>query len=301
MLLICTGLLAATSSAAAAASTAFTVASSCALNGVVVNPLAGAITLDGQFTGGVLNGVVQGEWSNVTPACFISPSSPGGTLLRTDSLADANSLLYAAIAPGVSEPGIELYLMYAYAPRANQIFAPGEFVADIAFPLTVQGDDGLASQAITVQVRGGQTSSFFDVFVDLGLGAGSQPAGQFGIDGVAGFGPSPLSANHLLIELEVPLLIDPGFFNNDGPGPLPEGGSSGPDGGGYSPAPAFWGASIAKDAGDPPASSALFTINHDGSTTVDASHIPTVPTVPEPGALGLGMLGLIAAVRRRRL
>lgn len=60
----------------------------------MTNPVAGTITLDGQFTDGV-----GAEWSDVVPACFVSPSTQDGTLLRTDNMADANSLLFAAIAP----------------------------------------------------------------------------------------------------------------------------------------------------------------------------------------------------------
>ena len=121
-------------------------------------------------------------------------------------------------------------------------------------------------------------------------------ASNFGIDAAVGFGPSPLSdLDHLLVELEVPLLIEPGFFNNDGDGPLPEDGSSGPDGGGYSPLPAFWGAGIANDVIDPVASGGKFTINPDGSTTIDASGIRAAGAVPEPGVLAMIAFALVAA------
>ena len=275
----------------------------CAPGGIVTNPLARTITLDGQFTGGV-----GAEWSDVTPSCFISPPTPNGTLVRTDNLADANSLLYAAVAPGLVASSVELYLMYAYVPRTNQIFAPGEFVADIAFPLTVRdfNTESLVSRKITVQIRGAQVvaqPSLFDVFVDQGNG--QEFAGQFGIDADVGFGPSPLSTSpHLLVELEVPLLIPVNFFIDDGAGPLPPPNIpvSGPNGGGYSPLPAFWSASIANDGVDPPASGGVFTINPNGSTLIDSSRFPTTPNVPEPGTLALVGLGLAAVgIRRSRL
>ena len=58
------------------------------------------IVIDGQFTGGLVDGVVKGEWSDFTPQAFIAPPGATGTLLAT-TLGDprANSLLYAGLAP----------------------------------------------------------------------------------------------------------------------------------------------------------------------------------------------------------
>ena len=66
----------------------------------------------------------------------------------------------------------------------------------------------------------------------------------------------------------MPLLIPPGFGVPDDP--FPSDGLAGV----YSPAPAFWGAGIANDLFDPPASAAIFQINPDGSTVIDTSFVP---------------------------
>lgn len=273
----------------------------------VNNPIAMPITLDGLFTNGVPTPGSGREWSDVTPLAFVAPSDPMGTLFRAP-LGDprVNSLLYAAIAPGTSAPSFELYLMYDYLGRTNLNFAPGEFVADIRFPLgraarpmLITGDD------ITVQIRGSNfIASSFDVFVDLdNNGTPDALASQFGIEAGVNIGPSLLSlANHLQIELEVPLLAPPGFFTFDGS----QGGFPGEGGRGYSPAPAFWGASSAKDVGDPPISSAIFQLNPDGSTTASNNNVPLIgpSAVPEPASLllvgvGLGAVGL-SRLRRKK-
>src|SRR5205814_4584689 len=132
-----------------------------------------------------------------------------------------------------------------------------DVVANIQFPIT---NPNGTTQAIIVELRANGTvgSSFFDVFVDLQ----STPQDDmldpalFGIEASAGFGNSPFFAfSHLMVELEAELRIPANF----GPA-FPPGGVN-PNGTGYSPDPAFWGAEASKDVGDPPISSAIFQIN----------------------------------------
>ena len=286
----------------------------------VVNPLSGvAITVDGQFTPqGTTPGVTPGtpptlpaggEWSDITPLAFISPPTPSGPL-QSVPLNDpsANSLLYAGLAPGTSVATAELYLMYDYLPRTNPTFSPGEFVADIAFPLTI-GTDKFPNAVVRVRghipippipavtgITSVLPSSPVDFMVDLdgGLSSTSDPlAATFGIDGAVGFGPSTLSlTDHLLIELEVPLNIPAGFG-----GIFPPGGTRGS--GVYSPEPAFWGNNAANDGIDPPASGAIFVIDPNGVTHITAS-VPEVGTGIIAGMSLAGVFGYQAWRRTRR-
>ena len=274
----------------------------------VVNfPSENQITVDGQFTGGVVGGKIVGEWSDVTPLAFIAPSSDLGTLFRAPrGDLRVNSLLYAVIAPGAAVQNDELYLMYDYLGRTNPTFGAGEFIADVTFKVDLSKHDGTKDQLITVQFRGAggtatsaaavATTSFFDVFIDLNNdGTPDALASQFNIDGAVGFGPSSLSSSaHLLVELEVPLEIPPDFGPAFPPAGFPDGI--------YSPDPKFWGASASKDVGDPRISNAVFTINPDGSTTASsiAAGVPLAP-VPEPATTVLFGAGLVAWLLRRKV
>lgn len=302
----------------------------------VTNPISQfPITVDGQFT----DGVGTGEWSDTTPLAFISPPTGDGFSLaglKQAQIGDpgVNSLLYAALAPGDGAASVELYLMYVYLPRTNPDFFPGEFVADIVFPITITEELSAAlannfeiivpsgdNQLIAVQVRGGfqpalttvigPSPGLFDVSVAFlnNSEANTVPADLLGMEAAVGFGPSPLSSDpHMLIELEVPLHIDLAFleqnpdFRDDRGGFVPGTGGINPATGLYDPDPAFWGGFFANDTIDPPGSAAIFTINPNGSVTSNSNFLPTA-AVPEPSsmlAFGGLALGFLAARRRRK-
>lgn len=263
--------------------------------------------IDGAFS----NGVGTGEWSDVTPAFFFS--SPGVSATPLPGPAGANSQLFAALGHPVGSTDLSLHLLYDFVPRTNPFVTAGEIFASITFPITLPGRPTGDKQNVSVLFQGASHSalkgsggvafSFFDVFVDLdsdGVSDGTPQQLGLNLIGAAGFGPSQLSSiDHLIIELGVELRIPQGFGAQGGP--LPGNGIN-PATGLYDPAPAFWGAAGSADGSgastfgdDPlqPASSASFTINPNGSTTV-------TPT-PEPtsAVLLIGTLGVLAARRRR--
>lgn len=266
----------------------------------VTNPISAfPITVDGQFTGGVVASQIQGEWSDVTPLGFHSPTAADPSPFRASPVGNpaTNSLLYADVAPGVGAPADGIYLMYDYLGRTDPTFAPGDFIADVTFPAFLPG--ATDKTVITVQFRGHTApsggggpsrpasaslasggGSSFDVFVDTnGDGISDGTPTQIGLDinGAVGFGPSTLSPNnHLLVELEVGLRITPTFADANGDGRQDNGEAFpatgiNPTTGQYDPAPQYWGATAAKNAGDPQISSALFQIMSNGMTKASSN------------------------------
>ncbi len=109
----------------------------------VTNPVSAfPVVVDGQFTAGVINVNValtlRGEWSDITPLAFHSPTSPVDTFHATTiGTADANSLLYAGLDPGADQP----YLLYDHGAGLQQTFPTGGS-ADVTFPLLQTNPNG---------------------------------------------------------------------------------------------------------------------------------------------------------------
>jgi hypothetical protein len=191
-------------------------------------------------------------------------------------------------------PNDALYLLYDYGGRTQDFSSSpvGTFVASVKFPFHIGAQ---AARPISFIFLTGATAGSFTVGADLdGDGVPDLDAASLGIEAGLGFHSSPhISGPHEIVELEVPLLIQPGF----GPG-FPSGGLQGDGkGDGYSPEPAFWGAAAQKNDGDPPISSAIFQIDPNGSTLI--TPFSTI-LLPEPASLGLLAMGGLLMARRRR-
>jgi hypothetical protein len=263
------------------------------LQGITNTISAFPINTDGQYDS-------PSEWTDVTPAWFVSSASGATPTFAGDP--NANSLLFAALGRDTPTSDPELYLMYDYLGRTNVPTTSGEFLGNVNFPFSVNG----VSKDLTVTFNENSSISGANVSVNLNDGSGPQDPTSLGLEGALGFGVTPAiivgalspfaTTTHELIELGVPLNIAPGF--GDPSGPFPKDGSGG--GTGYSPDPATWTSNITNNAGDPPASAGLFTIRPDGSTFI----VPHQLTAPEPSALvlgGLGALGLWVITRKRRV
>lgn len=109
---------------------------------VVNPPSAWPVTVDGQFSGGLTGrGAPVGEWSDVTPQAFITRAADGTILRTTCDDARKTSLLWAAVSPpaGGAPGALKLHLLYEALTTTPRAFAPGEALADLTFPLRIDG------------------------------------------------------------------------------------------------------------------------------------------------------------------
>src|SRR5579872_501777 len=173
--------------------------------GTIDNPVAVPdITVDGQFTGAVFvpdlahpgrqKFGTASEWSNITPAGFLSQEPANGPLTPLDQFDPrVNSLLYAAVDSGADN----LYLMYDYLPR-TQPFAVGDTAAQVTFPFDpptqvaagINTCQPFGPDRRTITVIFKQGTSAFDVLVqspDTGHGALNEAGSCLGLTGAVGF------------------------------------------------------------------------------------------------------------------
>jgi hypothetical protein len=245
------------------------------------------------------------EWTgpgvNQTFFAFNPATNAGGAYLYVEQG-------FSGITP--TEAGIPntLFLMYDYVSSAEAGFSVVNSFYDVFFSVPALGDD------YVVRIFG--QDNFLAVEKEIGTVSSLNPDGTFNLEDpvwspldsddlaiakfqtAIGFGTSPNSGSpHLMAEFQ--LSINTGAF------------SGGPSTGFYDPAPAFWSASVGKEGSDPPISSAIFTLNPDGSTIVAPALGPNgdpvqqpQQVVPEPSTLAMVgtpvMIGLIGFCRRKR-
>ena len=131
----------------------------------IQNPISTfPIDADGAYT-------TTSEWTDVTPAWFISDPSGGANPTFVGD-PNANSLLFAGLARDNAASNPELYLMYDYLPRTTLPTKPGEIIGSVSFPLSlVGGSNSTVSRVITVEFvapanLGTPGAPFFEVKVN---------------------------------------------------------------------------------------------------------------------------------------
>ena len=249
---------------------------------------AGSVT---HITDGI---ITPGEWPTATSSQFTFPFDPstgaGGSVLYVDQGT-------AAGGPPGGMLGTTLYLAYDYIhattpPSSNTFF-------DVFFAVPPDQSDYL------VRITGTSITAYEK---PIGVLAPT-PGGGFNpnaspwtpvessdlalakFQGAIGFGTSPNSnVNHQIAEFQLTI-------NTSAIQSVPA------ENGIYDPSPAFWSASTGGGGtNDPPIASAIFTLNPDGTTTVNpifgANGDPILQpqSVPEPASLVLAGISLVSLV-----
>jgi hypothetical protein len=250
----------------------------------------------------VTDGVITpGEWPTSTSSAQFFPYIPstgaGGAYLYVDqgSAPPAVAGVNSATRPGF---GSTLYLAYDYVHDTTPL-TPGTYF-DVFFQ--VKQENPVVDYLVRISSTGIQA------YEKLDSTPAPTPGGNFDptqapwtpvepgdpdlslatFKGALGFGTSPNSSvNHEIAEFQLNI-------NNTGSDSNPNGL--------YSPDPSFWSASQGSNGIDPPISSAIFTLNPDGTTTVNPIFGPNGGPIlqplstPEPSSLVMvaaGALGLL--------
>ncbi len=209
----------------------------------------------------------KSEWSGSTSATFIS-----GSLYRgiPNSL-DDNSETTWAIGQDEDDPKNAppaLFVRIFFRLRTNINFAPGAFVGDVRFPVTI---GGVLYPNFVLQLRGaavgqmgeGPVAAYYDLNGD-GLPDGDATA--LGIKAALGLDVSELALYPVLeTELKIPLLI-PAHFGS----PFPQKGLNGI----YGVGSQVWSSVFATDLGMNDQSESIITILPGGVTQWDDKIVP---------------------------
>jgi hypothetical protein len=238
--------------------------------------------------------ITPGEWPTATSSQFTFPFDPstgaGGSVLYVDQGT-------AAGGPPGGMLGTTLYLAYDYF-NATTPPTPSTFF-DVFFAVPPDQTDYL------VRIMGTSVTAFekpegvlaptpggnFNPTASPWTPVGSSDLALANFQGAIGFGTSPNSnVNHQIAEFQLTINTSAALIT---------GGANGI----YDPTPAFWSASTGGGGTtDPPIASAIFTLNPDGTTTLNpifaanGDPILQLQNIPEPASLVLACISLVSLV-----
>jgi hypothetical protein len=238
--------------------------------------------------------ITPGEWPTATSSQFTFPFDPstgaGGSVLYVDQGT-------AAGGPPGGMLGTTLYLAYDYFHATTPPTSTTFF--DVFFAVPPEQTDYLVRimgtsftafekpEGVLAPTPGGNFNPTASPWTPLE----SDDLALANFKGAIGFGTSPNSnVDHQIAEFQLTINTSPALIT---------GGANGI----YDPTPAFWSASTGGGGTtDPPIASAIFTLNPDGTTTVNpifaANGDPILQpqNVPEPASLVLAGISLVSLV-----
>lgn len=249
-------------------------------------------TIDGAFSGGLLNGFPMGEWEGISPLVYDNrQAATTGTVVPINWLpGDTRGTVYAPV--GLAHGPIlhEFYGLLALTEYTNPCFlaaSPGSTVAEVHLAGPSPG---------TLSLLRGNDPSQFDFYLNLAnvIDSGKEAA-EYGIEAAASFAQSPLSDSpHLVIEFSIPVSVPAGFGDTNSNGLLDDGEVFPPEGltGLVEPGLQRLTASYVIEGVIIPAADMLVSFDQQGFATISANHL----VVPEPGTIALISTALFAGV-----